>query len=347
PGRLSTTGASQNFDSGPIAYDGPGDVTKMGADRYVYDLLSRVSDASVEVPHQGCGLVTSVFGTTDTGTKTYTSCGTVQAGPSYTVGATGNVTLTAGHEVILKNGFSVASGGRLTAGVDPSLDPAGQPTAAGQSYTFDRFGNLTQVTTSREGQADVTTKIGTFSNTNRLSSGGYDASGNLTSFPGVSWAYDPFDMMTQEASTAGSRFDFVYGPGDERLWTIDWSDGSDPGFWRETWTLRDLDGSPLRQYHSIGGNDGKANWTAAAPDFPRDYVWRGASLLASVSRSGLLRHDHLDHLGSPRMVTDAAGKTFSLHLYFPFGQEATDLDQDALALQFTGHERDDFDPGGT
>jgi RHS repeat-associated protein len=347
PGRLSTTGASQNFDTGPIAYDGAGNVTKMGTDRYVYDLLSRVGEAAVEVPQEGCGQVTVVQGKTDMTTKTYQSCGTVQAGPDYTVGATGDVTLTAGHAVILENGFSVASGGRLVAGVDPSLDPAGQPTAAGQTYTFDRFGNLTQVVTSHEGQADVTTPIGTFSNSNHLSAGVYDASGNLVSFPGVSWSYDPFNMLTQEASTTGSHFYFIYGPGDERIWTINWSGGADPSSWHETWTLRDLGGSPLRQYRSIGGNNAQANWTATAPDFPRDYVWRGGSLLGSVTRANVVRHFHLDHLGSPRMVTDAGGKTFALHLYFPFGQEATDPDQDNLSLKFTGQERDDLDPFGS
>ncbi len=251
--------------------------------------------------------------------------------------------------MVFASGFSVASGGRLAAGVDPALDPPGQPTAAGQTYTFDRFGNLTQITTSREGHADEVQGIGTFSNSNRLSGGGYDDAGNLISFPGVSWTYDPFNMMTQEASSAGSHFDFVYGPGDERLWTIDWSgrDGADPSNWRETWTLRDLDGSPLRQYRSIGGNNARANWQAANPDFPLDYAWRGGSLLASVTQAGITRHFHLDHLGSPRIVTDAAGKTLARHLYFPFGQEATEPDQDDLALKFTGHERDDLDSGGT
>ncbi len=348
PGRLHTSGADQNFDSGSYAYDGAGNVTEMGSDRYVYDLLSRVQEAEVEVPHKGCGLENQVSGTTDTVTKTYRSCGTVKAGPSYTVGPTGNVTLKAGHEVVLASGVTVASGGRLTLATDPTLDPGGQPTAAGQTYTVDRFGNLTQVVTSHEGQVDPPRTIGTFSNTNRLSSGGYDGSGNLTSLPGVSWSYDPFNMMTLEVSSSGSRFDFVYGPGDERIWTIEWSsDNPYPSNWRETWTLRDLDGSPLRQYVLIGGNYEKSNWQAAAPDFPRDYAWRGGSLLASVSQANVTRHFHLDHLGSPQIVTDADGKTLDLHLYFPFGEEATDASQDNLSLKFTGHERDDLDPYGT
>jgi RHS repeat-associated protein len=35
------------------------------------------------------------------------------------------------------------------------------------------------------------------------------------------------------------------------------------------------------------------------------------------------------------------------HLYFPFGEEATSPEQDAEALKFTGHERDDLDASGT
>ncbi len=346
PGRLRTTGASENFDTGAMAYDGAGNVTEMGTDRYAYDLSSRVRDARVQVPGTPCGQLLVVQGKTDTTTRTYQSCGTVQAGPSYTVGGTANVTLTAGHRVALASGFSVASGGHLAVGVDPALDPAGQPTAASQDYAFDRFGNLTSITTKRDGQADVTRTIATNAATNRMSSGGYDDAGNLISFPGVSWTYDPFNMMTQEASSAGSHFDFVYGPGDERLWTIDWSAGADPSNWRETWTLRDLDGSPLRQYRSSGGNNAQANWQAN-PDFPKDYVWRGASLLASIPRANVTRHFHLDHLGSPRIVTDATGKTLALHLYFPFGEEATDPAQDTTSLKFTGQERDDLDPGGT
>ena len=39
------------------AFDGAGNVTKMGSDRYVYDLLSRIDEAQLEVPGTGCGEV--------------------------------------------------------------------------------------------------------------------------------------------------------------------------------------------------------------------------------------------------------------------------------------------------
>ena len=71
------------------------------------------------------------------------------------------------------------------------------------------------------------------------------------------------------------------------------------------------------------------------------------SVLGSVTAEGVVRHFHLDHLGSPRMVTDSTGHTLARHLYFPFGEEATDPSQDSPKLKFTGHERDNLHSGTT
>jgi len=43
------------------------------------------------------------------------------AGPALSIVSPGNVTLRAAQAVILRNGFSVGSGARLTAALDPSL----------------------------------------------------------------------------------------------------------------------------------------------------------------------------------------------------------------------------------
>ena len=53
---------------------------------------------------------------------------------------------------------------------------------------------------------------------------------------------------------------------------------------------------------------------------------------------------HPDHLGTPRILTDSFGTTLETHVYFPFGQEAT-TPTNSEVLQFTGHERDDYDAG--
>jgi hypothetical protein len=340
PARLRTSGASEDFDTGVYSWDGAGNVTKMGSFRFAYDLLSRVMDARMEVPGEGCGQELLLDSGTDGGTVTHQSCGTVRAEGTYRVGSTGNVTLRAGNRVVLGDGFSVASGGRLTLDTDPALDPGGGATEASQDYTYDRFGNLLTVTTELEGQNPATRTLTTNSSTNRLSLASYDTSGNVFSWAGREYRWDAFNMLTQQKPIAGNGHTFLYGPGDERIWTIDWTAvASAP--WLETWTLRDLDGTPLRQFRQDGGNARTTDWS-----FDRDYVYRNASLLAAHTPEGA-RHFHLDHLGSPRLVTNSSCTTLAQHLYFPFGEEATDSGQDSHVLKFTAHERDDLDSGGT
>ncbi len=60
---------------------------------------------------------------------------------------------------------------------------------------------------------------------------------------------------------------------------------------------------------------------------------------AQDSSDGLL-HFHLDHLGSPRMVSDAAGQKVADHAYGPFGFEISLPDLDTITKKYTGHERD-------
>jgi RHS repeat-associated protein len=46
PGRISTTGASSNFDTGLYAYDGAGNIKTIGADTFTYDKESRLLNAA-------------------------------------------------------------------------------------------------------------------------------------------------------------------------------------------------------------------------------------------------------------------------------------------------------------
>jgi RHS repeat-associated protein len=52
---------------------------------------------------------------------------------------------------------------------------------------------------------------------------------------------------------------------------------------------------------------------------------------------------HTDHLGNPRVITDAVGTVISTHLYLPFGEERSvpTGPESANNMKFTGHERDD------
>ena len=74
------------------------------------------------------------------------------------------------------------------------------------------------------------------------------------------------------------------------------------------------------------------NWS-----WTEDYIYRGSQLLAAEEPYGT-KHFHLDHLGTPRLITDGAGVQLSLHTYYAFGAEADT--PTAGEKQFTGHERD-------
>ncbi|MFV2073696.1 MAG: 3-coathanger stack domain-containing protein, partial [Thermoanaerobaculales bacterium] len=58
---------------------------------------------------------------TITTAETYEACRTITAGPEVTVASTGNLTLRSGESITLDNGFSVESGGRFMAEIDPAV----------------------------------------------------------------------------------------------------------------------------------------------------------------------------------------------------------------------------------
>ncbi len=212
--------------------------------------------------------------------------------------------------------------------------PAGQ--ADTRAYSYDPYGNLTAVT----GPHPRT--LATAPATNRLRSPfTYDPAGNLTSQPqwdaagnptsSTAWyyTYDAFNKMTRATNAAGTvTRQYLYTADGERLATLS------PG--RELWTLRGPGNQVLRDLEHLSTG---WNWV-------EDYVYRGSGLLASVSNATGERHYHLDHLGSPRLVTDSGQQVVARHVLAPYGEELTSENQDELRLKFTGHERDELDLGG-
>ncbi len=107
-----------------------------------------------------------------------------------------------------------------------------------------------------------------------------------------------------------------------------------------SWSLRDFQGRVLREFRP------ESNRIQPI----RDHIYRGSAPLATVTvdENDILskrHHQSLDHLGSPRYITDGAGNFISEHKYYPFGAEATRPAQDDLPLKFTGHERDFYADG--
>jgi RHS repeat-associated protein len=199
-----------------------------------------------------------------------------------------------------------------------------------QSYSYDRYGNLLTVTTQVATGTPVTRTNSTVTSTNRLSAAGYDLAGNVTAWQGGAYGYDPFDSMRYAPNRV-----LIYGPGDERIWEFAYTNPSDVSTWVETFTLRGLGGQVKREYRAAGGT-GAGNWRVN-----RDHIHRGSELLASeLPQQAATYHYSLDHLGTPRLVTDQAANKIAQHTYYPYGEEATNPSQDAERMKFTGHERD-------
>src|SRR5205807_782912 len=104
-----------------------------------------------------------------------------------------------------------------------------------------------------------------------------------------------------------------------------------------TWTVRGMDNMVLREFTSMETtfpNLTSRNWV-------KDYVWRDGLLLASTDASGT-SHYHLDHLGTPRLITSGSGVKVAEHAYYQFGAQInlTLHESVAEAMKFSGHARD-------
>jgi RHS repeat-associated protein len=112
------------------------------------------------------------------------------------------------------------------------------------------------------------------------------------SWNGVTYEYDRLNMLTKMVNGTQTCH-YVYTADDERFW------GTSCG---TVLTVRDLDGKVLR--------DGFATAT--------EYVYRGGQLLGKVEPSGAVRHFHLDHLGTARLVTGTgSGAGSGFYTLFP------------------------------
>lgn len=205
-------------------------------------------------------------------------------------------------------------------------------------YEYDAYGNRTKCSQLSPNDCQIYS-INTTENRNRLAGPGYDAAGNVTTLSNHVYSYDTMNMMTRDTYGPLAR-EFVYTAGEERIavYTV----GSS---WR--WTIRGADGKVLRELTSLDGpaGPGTASWLWA-----KDYIWRDGLLLASQQQDGAnttTYHYHLDHLGTPRRVTDQNDRIVGVHDYFAFGPDLPGgtTESSATTLKYTGHERDDWTAG--
>jgi len=198
-----------------------------------------------------------------------------------------------------------------------------------QNYTYDAFGNRTECAqTNPSADCKFTWTIN--ATNNRIGNASYDGRGNLTALGPHNYTYDTLDMMTGDQSAS-----FLYTADDQRIATYG------GGTWR--WTIRDTGSKILREFTSQDGNGqfGQSAWT-----WKKDYIWRDAKLLASRQREGeatTTYHYHLDHLGTPRRITDQKDAVVDWRDFHAFGREVAGKKETAPnTIRYTGQERDDW-----
>ena len=208
---------------------------------------------------------------------------TLWSSGTYKYDGSGNVVKT-GNGYYLYDRVSRLIEGRIQDGA------TGGGTQKWQSYAYDPFGNIQSIG-GTSGRSTPTS-----SSTNRLAGGTYDSAGNLINWNANVYEYDRFNQMTRMVSGA-EDWRYIYTAGDERFWSYRVGGGG------SLWALRDLDGRLLREYEA------HISWSTF-----KDYVYRGTQLLGSDHPTEGARHFHLDHLGTPRLVTAAGtgGDFFTL-----------------------------------
>jgi len=75
------------------------------------------------------------------------------------------------------------------------------------------------------------------------------------------------------------------------------------------------------------------------PQRTKDYFYFGNLLVATKDFGGVMRYYSSDHLGTPRLVTDANGGVQEKHNYLPYGQEVSP-GSSYQPLKFASMERD-------
>ncbi len=236
-----------------------------------------------------------------------------------------------------------------------------------QCFSYDAFGNMRQAATALQivpTCADITTIAGTTTVAGvnpannridvvspagvpagaKIEYGTFDDTGNQISSDGLTqYRYDSMHRIEELTTPAQLRDEtYLYDGSDDRVSILKFVGGNLVAI---NQTLRDTDGKVLREISQLPSGSG---WTW---QWLKDYVYRDSSLLAAVSaapgNTTSTVHFHLDHLGSPRLITSDTGLRLAQHTYMPFGEEAAGSDRDFERMRFTGAERDDDSTGGS
>ena len=159
-----------------------------------------------------------------------------------------------------------------------------------------------------------------------------------TSAPTSPTDYSPVGTVTAPGT---SLPDNPPGPVSKRRWYrvvanwYDWTAGNQSGMSAAVCISPDGQTASL----SVPGNEAVASVRRSADDLERLSPLRAIGQFGGNDPAVKLSFYHVDHLGTPRVVTDVSGNALSTHKYLPFGEELTPPGS-TNTHEFTGHERD-------
>jgi RHS repeat-associated protein len=187
-----------------------------------------------------------------------------------------------------------------------------------QTNTYDRYGN----------RSIFGDPLSFTASNNRITGWSYDAVGNLLNDGAHSYTFDAENKISKVDGLSA----YVYDGDGQRV--------------------RKLVNENLRFNYGIGGQQ-IAEFDGATGALKREYVYGASGLVATIEPAAVsangTRYTTSDHLGSPRVVTNAAAGVASRHDYMPFGEQLFNGGRtfgmgygttDGIRQKFTSYERD-------
>lgn len=201
-----------------------------------------------------------------------------------------------------------------------------------KEYQYDRLGNLTQIGSGTGGSVTSYVTLTPDPATNRIQAASYDHAGNMVSYQGWTYSWDPLQRLAV-VNTGPETWVHTYDAAGERVWS--WRTSPSPRI--DTYALRGPDNSVITDFTRT---DSGLTW--------EDYAYREGQPLGARLSDGTYRHFDVDHLGSVRLESgqnDPVGTKRYRELW-PYGEQATVFTStDTEQMKFTGHERDLGNPG--
>ncbi len=190
----------------------------------------------------------------------------------------------------------------------------------GERYGYDPWGNLLSITANTSQYTGCSQESGftvTATTSNQIAGFCYDTAGNLlaqsTSPCTPAYAYNAENQLT---STAGVTY--VYDGNGKRV----------------------LKSNGKLYWYGISGDP--LDETNASGNLTDEYVFFGGKRIARRDSSGNVDYYFADHLGTPRVVTNATGTIPPLDDsdFYPFGGQRPLVSSSGNTYKFTGKERD-------